>query len=174
MAGLSRNKAIVRWGLITLSAGTLTTGLLLRINRAVQADQTPPPTVKDIKLGEAHPGTLYALTVAVKDPAKLQGSDAILATVKDSQGVVDTKWLHTADLDLYLTVRPRSAGPMSVSLSSTGNVPEITTALHKVLTTPDLPAPAVIAAAPNDTWQTAQPFDFGQTIYGSDDERPYA
>src|ERR1700722_7081426 len=174
MAGLSRNKAIVRWGLITLSAGTLTTGLLLHINRAVQADQTPPPTVKDIKLGEAHPGTLYALTVAVKDPAKLQGSDAILATVKDSQGVIDTKWLHTADLDLYLTVRPRSAGPMSVSLSSTGNVPEITTALHKVLTTPDLPAPAVIAAAPNDTWQTAQPFDFGQTIYGSDDERPYA
>jgi hypothetical protein len=174
MAGLSRNKALVRWGLITLSAGALITGLLLHVNRAVRADQTPPPTIKEIKLGEAHPGTLYALTVAVKDPAKLQGSDAILATVKDSQGVIDTKWLHTADLDLYLTVRPRAAGPMTVSLSTTGNVPEITTALHKILTTPDLPAPAIIAAAPNNTWQTAQPFDFGQTIYGSDDERPYA
>ena len=34
--------------------------------------------------------------------------------------------------------------------------------------------PGVIAAAPNGTWQTAQPFEFGQTIYGSDDERPYA
>ena len=34
--------------------------------------------------------------------------------------------------------------------------------------------PGVIAAAPNSTWQTAQPFEFGQTIYGSDDERPYA
>ena len=32
----------------------------------------------------------------------------------------------------------------------------------------------VIAAAPNSTWQTAQPFEFGQTIYGSSDERPYA
>ena len=32
----------------------------------------------------------------------------------------------------------------------------------------------VIAAAPNDTWQCAQPFELGQTIYGSDDERPYA
>ena len=32
----------------------------------------------------------------------------------------------------------------------------------------------MIAAAPNGTWQTAQPFEFGQTIYGSDDERPYA
>ena len=36
------------------------------------------------------------------------------------------------------------------------------------------PLPGLIAAAPNDTWQTAQPFQFGQTIYGSDDERPYA
>ena len=32
----------------------------------------------------------------------------------------------------------------------------------------------MIAAAPNGTWQTAQPFTFGQTIYGADDERPYA
>jgi HEAT repeat protein len=32
----------------------------------------------------------------------------------------------------------------------------------------------VIAAAPNDRWQTAQPFEFGQTLFGSDDERPYA
>src|SRR5208282_1487888 len=32
----------------------------------------------------------------------------------------------------------------------------------------------VIAAAPNSTWQTAQSFEFGQTIYGSDDERPYS
>src|SRR5450432_2817924 len=32
----------------------------------------------------------------------------------------------------------------------------------------------VIAAQPNDTWQVAQPFELGQTIFGSDDERPYA
>ena len=32
----------------------------------------------------------------------------------------------------------------------------------------------VIAAAPNGTWQSAQPFELGQTIFGSDDERPYA
>ncbi len=56
--------------------------------------------------------------MAVKDPAKLQGSDAVLATVKDAQGVIDSKWLHTADLDFYLTLRPRAAGPVTVSLSS--------------------------------------------------------
>jgi len=38
-----------------------------------------------------------------------------------------------------------------------------------------LPSPTgVIAAAPNGTWQTAQPFEFGETIYGGDDQRPYA
>ena len=35
-------------------------------------------------------------------------------------------------------------------------------------------APAIIAAQPNSTWETAQPFEFGRTIYGSADERPYA
>ena len=39
---------------------------------------------------------------------------------------------------------------------------------------PDQRMPAVIAAQPNSVWQTAQPFEFGQTIYGSGDERPYA
>ena len=32
----------------------------------------------------------------------------------------------------------------------------------------------IIAAAPNGSWQNAQPFELGQTIFGSDDERPYA
>ncbi len=136
--------------------------------------------MKDIKLGDARPGTLYALTLAVKDPAKLQGRDAVLATVKDAQGVIDSKWLHTADLDFYLTLRPRAAGPVTVSLSSpSATVPEISTGLKKILEAPVLKTadgitPGVIAAAPNGTWETAQPFEFGQTIYGSDDERPYA
>ncbi len=94
-------------------------GSLLHGGRFVHANQAPPPTVKEIKLGTARPGTLYAFTLAVKDPAQVQGSDAVLATVKDAQGVIDSKWLHTADLDFYLTLRPRSAGPVTVSLSST-------------------------------------------------------
>jgi HEAT repeat protein len=171
--------ARLRWGLIPVSVAVLCVCSLLHVARFVHADPTPPPTVKNIKLGVGRPGTLYALTLAVKDPARLQGSDAVLATVKDAQGVVDAKWLHTADLDFYLTVRPRAAGPVTVSLSSPGAVPEINTSLRKILQAPVLPGAAaipagLIAAAPNGTWQTAQPFAFGQTIYGSDDERPYA
>jgi hypothetical protein len=147
---------------------------LLQVRQFVQANQAPPATVKEIKLGTAKPGTMYALTVAVKDPARVQGNDAVLATVKDSQGVIDSKWLHTADLDLYLTVQPRAAGPITVSLSSPGteSIPEIAASARKIIA--ETGAPAVIAAAPNGTWQNAQPFEFGQTIYGSDDERPYA
>ena len=166
--------AHLRWALIPLSVAL--TVVALHKTHPVQADQAPPPAQKTLKLGEAQPGTLYAMTVAVKDPAKLQGADAVLATVKDSQGVIDSKWLHTADLDFYLTLRPRAAGPVTVTLSSANQAPEITTSLKKILQAPTLPAetPGVIAAAPNGTWQTAQPFEFGQTIYGSDDERPYA
>ena len=179
MGAISRNWARLCWGLIPLSACTLIIGSLLHGARSVHANQAPPPTVKEIKLGTARPGTLYAFTLAVKDPAQVQGSDAVLATVKDAQGVIDSKWLHTADLDLYLTLRPRAAGPVTVSLSSTKPAPEMNASLRKILEAPELPTeggltPGVIAAAPNGTWQTAQPFEFGQTIYGSDDERPYA
>ena len=170
MDGRSRNWVRLLWGFIPVVAVTI--GSLLYAGRFVHADQAPPPAVKDIKLGTAKPGSLYALTLAVKDPARLQGSDAVLATVKDAQGVIDSKWLHTADLDFYLTVRPRAAGPVTVSLSSPGAVPEINSSLRKILE--QAAAPAIVAAAPNDTWQTAQPFEFGQTIYGSDDQRPYA
>ena len=179
MGAISRNWARWCWGIIPLSACALIIGSLLHGGRFVHANQAPPPTVKEIKLGTARPGTLYAFTLAVKDPAQVQGSDAVLATVKDAQGVIDSKWLHTADLDFYLTLRPRTAGPVTVSLSSTAPAPEINASLRKILEAPALPTeggltPGVIAAAPNGTWQTAQPFEFGQTIYGSDDERPYA
>ena len=170
--------ARVRWGFVGLLVALVGLGSVLYVGRSVHAGQTPPPVVKEIKLGSARPGTMYALTVAVKDPARVQGSDAVLATVKDAQGVVESKWLHTADLDFYLTLRPRAAGPVTVSLASSAPAPEISTSLRKILAQPILvtdgvPA-GVIAAAPNGTWQTAQPFEFGQTIYGSDDERPYA
>ena len=179
MGVASRNWAKLRWGFIPLAIASLIIGSLLHVFRSVRADQAPPPTVRTMKLGNARPGTLYALTIAVKDPAKLQGSDAVLATIKDAQGDVDSKWLHTADLDFYLTLRPRAAGPVTVTLSAptTVTVPEITASLHKILDVPALandPQTGVIAAAPNGTWQTAQPFQFGQTIYASDDERPYA
>ncbi len=90
-------------------------------------------------------------------------------------GIVATKRLHSQDLDFYVTLRPRAAWPyhpLSASRRPGEALPEITTAFDPI------PAgkagPGVIAAMPNDTWQNAQPFEFGQTIYGASDERPYS
>jgi HEAT repeat protein len=119
----------------------------------------------------------------VKDPAQFLANDSVFVTLSDARGVVGSKWLHAADLDFYMTLRPRVAGPITASLSSASGAhdPEISAALSKILQVstdePDKSTVAkrgVIAAAPNDTWEIAQPFELGQTIFGSDDERPYA
>ena len=58
------------------------------------------------------------MTVAIKNPAQCKAPTPS-GHVKDAQGVIDSKWLHTADLDFYLTLRPSAAGPVTVTLSST-------------------------------------------------------
>jgi HEAT repeat protein len=148
------------------------------VGRSVRAGQTAASDVRTIELGKAEAGALYAVTIAVKDPARLQGEDAVQVTVRDAEGTVESKWLHAADLDLYLTLQPRKAGPVSVALAATPGVrvPEMVTRMSRI------PEPrgntaqhrGLIAAAPNPTWQTAQPFELGETIFGTSDERPYA
>ena len=178
-----RGRRLARWAIVPMSIAAWIFCATIHIGPSVHANQTAAPAVRTIQLGAARPGSLYALSLGVKDPAQLQGDDAVHVTVKDAQGEVESKWLHAADLDLYLTLRPRSAGPVSVNLSSPASVhvPEISASLSRILqSSAVLPGSVprldrgVIAAAPNGTWQVAQPFELGQTIFGSDDERPYA
>ncbi|MBV8866820.1 MAG: hypothetical protein JO210_15605, partial [Acidobacteriaceae bacterium] len=126
-----------------------------------------------IDLGEAQSGLLYAITVALKDPAQFQSKQSISVSISDAKGAVSEKRLHSQDLDFYLTLRPRANGPVLVDVQSAGGtIPQMTAFIHRI---PESSAePAVIAAMPNSTWRSAQNFDFGQTIYGASDERPYA
>ncbi len=127
-----------------------------------------------IDIGNAEQGNLYAVTVAIKDPARFVSKKSIQVSIADSRGQISEKRLHAQDLDFYLTIRPRTNGPISAILRAPAgeDLPAITAVM--------VPVPgksseaAVIAALPNDTWQTAQPFEFGQTIFASADERPYA
>ncbi len=181
--GATKKWTSAHWGVLLLATGAIVTAMLLHDSRPVRADQSSTPTVREIHLGQVRPDALYALTVSVKNPAQVQGNDSVLVTVTDAQGEIESKWLHTADLDFYLTVQPRAAGPLDVSLSAPAGVhlPEIGATVHAV---PQVAAvvpahsseaqPGLISASPNGTWQTAQSFNLGQTIYGSDDERPYA
>ncbi len=178
-----RGRRLASWAIVPMSIAAWIFCATIHIGRSVHADQAAAPVVRTIQLGAARAGSLYALSLGVKDPAQLQGDDAVHVTVKDAQGEVESKWLHAADLDLYLTLRPRVAGPVSVNLSSpvAMHVPEISASLSRILQASAAPSGSVprldrgvIAAEPNGTWQVAQPFELGQTIFGSDDERPYA
>lgn len=173
----------LQFSIVPICFAALASGLLLHGRGAVHAAQAPPPNVREIQLGSGRQNALYAVTLDVKDPAQLQGTDAVLATVKDAQGEIESKWLHPADLDFYLTIQPRTAGPVTVTLTSASSVkvPQIDATLHHVLQTPTVaPVKAdglqegLIAASPNGSWQQAQQFELGQTVYGSDDERPFA
>ena len=176
-------KLILRCTVATAFIAACIVGVTIHAGRSVHADQAAAPAVRSIQLGAARAGAIYALTMGVKDPARLQGTDSVHVTVNDAQGEVESKWLHAADLDFYLTLRPRAAGPVTVKLSSSSksDAPEISASMSRILQ-PSAPMPGkpadlkrgVIAASPNGTWQEAQLFELGQTIFGSDDERPYA
>ncbi|MGH9666892.1 MAG: hypothetical protein ACRD9L_20915, partial [Bryobacteraceae bacterium] len=127
-----------------------------------------------ITLGAAEPGALYAVTVSVKDPEELQSTQSVRASIADASGPVAEKWLHASDLDFYLTLRPRTRGPAILTLTALNRkaIPQMTVHFDRMPT--GSAEPAVIAAAPNGTWQTAQTFRFGQTVFGAADERPYA
>ena len=182
MESTSRSQRIASWAVVPLAILACTIGAIVHVGRSVHAGQTAPASARNIKLPNAHQGSLYALTLGLKDLTQLQGTDSVKVTVNDAQGEVASKWLHPADLDFYLTLRPRAAGPVTVNLNSASGtqIPEISATLSKILqSTAARPGGAdfkrgLIAAAPNGSWQNAQPFELGQTIFGSDDERPYA
>ena len=101
----------LQWGITLLLGGVILTGVVFHVGRFGRADQPQSPSGRSIALGQARPDTLYAVTVWMKDPSQLQADGAVLATVKDGKGEVESKWLHSSDLDFYLTLRPRVAGP---------------------------------------------------------------
>ncbi len=130
----SRKWASAQWGILMLAGGAMIIALLLHGGRSVRADQSNSQNVREIHLGQVRPDALYALTVWVKDPAQLQGNDAVLVTVDDASGEVESKWLHAGDLDFYLTLRPRAQGQLNVTLSAPAKVhmPEVGATLHAV------------------------------------------
>jgi len=177
------SRHIAGWVIIPFFIAAYMICATIHTGRLVHAGQGVAQSAHTFKLGAARAGSLYAITLGVKYPAQLQGNESVQVIVSDAQGVVGSKWLHAADLDFYLTLRPRASGPVTVSLSSASGAhdPEISAALSKILqgSAGEVGKSAVvrrgvIAAAPDDTWQSAQAFELGQTIFGSDDERPYA
>lgn len=137
---------------------------------------SPPPNAAErhIALGKADPASLYAVTVAIKDPAAFTNSKPVEVQISDAKGAVATKYLHAQDLDFYLTMRPRVKGVSSVELKagSGETLPTVEVSFDRMSAA--LSPVAIVAAEPDATPDTAQPFEFGQTIFGGADDRPYA
>src|SRR5450631_801202 len=98
MALTQRNQRIVRWTIILFSIMVCGIGAIVHVNRSVRAGQAAPDPARSTTLGDARPGSLYAITLWVKNPAQLQGNDSVHVTVNDAKGEVESKWLHAADL----------------------------------------------------------------------------
>jgi hypothetical protein len=125
---------------------------------------------REVNLGPVRDTHVYAVTVSAKDPLQFQGQQAVRVRIADAEGVLAEKWLHTADLDFYVTIRPRSSGQVTFTLASpTGFLPEVVTSLRRIGGTSSSARRdhGVIAAQPNGTWRTAQPLEFGHSASGS-------
>lgn len=112
-------------------------------------------------------GKLCSLSVSVPTPSTMGDAGTIQVTLKDGDKVIASKPLHVGDPDLYLTFRATNATLELVSQTKDAIAPTI-----QVLQWPDTKTPNV-EAEPNDTWQDANEFQLGKTMFATADDIPY-
>ena len=113
---LNRKKAALRLAVVVVTVGLLRTTYLAVFGPSARSSASTQSHVqRQINLGNTTAGSLYAVTVSVKDPASVQGTDSIHGTIADAAGSVAEKSLHGADLDFYVTMRARASSPVASS-----------------------------------------------------------
>ena len=130
------------------------------------------PEPSEFPLLNLQAGKFYAVTISVDSLDRMTGDSEIETSISDARGVVATKTLNPGDLDFYVTLRPRGTGSGVVRLTRRGaarDVPVSVDCRPMRMTKGDV----VIAAQPNSTWQQAQEFELGQTVFGTGDERAF-
>src|SRR5882724_6585198 len=91
--------------------GSVACGVALLVSARHGADSTQ--SERRIHLGNAESGSLYAVTIAIKDPAQFQNRKSVEVSIEDARGGVAAKRLHGQDLDFYATIRPRARGAVT-------------------------------------------------------------
>ncbi|HET6383699.1 MAG TPA: HEAT repeat domain-containing protein [Armatimonadota bacterium] len=140
---------------------------------ASQSVRVVPGAILPLNLAGAHPGALFSLTLAAREPDQLRQAAVLRATLRVNGQEVDSKPLHQADPDVYLVFRALGPSPRAV-ISFDGQV-NGTAALFDVglRSVKSRQKDVVIEAEPNDTWQQAQTVPLGGTVIGTADDRPY-
>ena len=85
MRFISSHRRIATWAIVPLSIATCIIAAIFHLGPFVHADQTAAPAGQTIKLGTAQAGALYGFSLGLKDPAALQGNDAVHVTVNDAK-----------------------------------------------------------------------------------------
>src|SRR5438876_2301904 len=127
----------------------------------------------DFPLRGLEAGKLYSVTVSVDSLYRLSGAGEIEASISDGRGPVASKILHAGDLDLYITLRARVSGGGAVRLNRRSGAKGVPVSVECRPIALEGKTSAVIAALPNGSWQEAQEFELGQTIFGTADERAF-
>jgi hypothetical protein len=130
------------------------------VTRTVAALFLPLLLCAESRTFHTNPNEAYNLTVSIENPETFLGR--IDVEVRDARGVLVNKPLHAFDLDLSVNLKPRG----DVTVHTTAPVRIDFAPLH-------LSGGDAIALLPNGTWQQAQTIQFGQTVHGSGDDRPY-
>ena len=112
-------------------------------------------------------GKLCSLSVSVPTPSAMGDSGTIQVTLKDGDKMIASKPLHVGDPDLYLTFRATNATLELTSQHDQAIAPSI-----QVLAWPDKKMPNV-EAEPNDSWQDANEFQLGKTMFATADDVSY-
>ncbi|MFN0122223.1 MAG: hypothetical protein ACKV2V_17145 [Blastocatellia bacterium] len=115
-------------------------------------------------------GALHSITVSLPDPALLAETDTISFTLRDGARVIARRTLHHGDPDFYLLFRATS--PARLEITSAAAI-----ALEPSINVVEWPstkaAGAITEAEPNDTWNEANEFQLGQTVWAAADDKPY-
>src|ERR1051326_7151976 len=117
----SKPKAVLLVHGFALLAGLSAVLFALRSTQVGRAADTESGH-RQIVLGQAEAGSLYAITLSVLDPAKLQSAAAVHVSVSDARGPAADKYLPAADLDFYLTLAARAGGNVTAQIDVASGV----------------------------------------------------
>ncbi|MBO0800822.1 MAG: hypothetical protein J2P31_18550, partial [Blastocatellia bacterium] len=135
-------------------------------------ERLAPRAVKKYRLPAGQAGQVSSLLVSLSEPARLGPGDTLLVTLRGGNRTIASKSLHAGDPDLYtLFCLDGSGGELEISSEASLPVEHSITVLRwKSGISSDK---AVVETEPNDTWQDANEFKLGETVWATADDKPY-
>ncbi|MBO0722917.1 MAG: hypothetical protein J2P41_18980, partial [Blastocatellia bacterium] len=138
-------------------------------------ERLAPRAVKKYRFPAGQAGQVSSLLVSLSEPARLGPDDSLLVTLRGGNRTIARKSLHAGDPDLYTLFR-LDGGAGEIEISSAASLPieqSITVLQWNWGKAGKSAGKAVVETEPNDTWQDANEFELGETLWAAADDKPY-